>query len=343
MKIKHIYLGSLTSLAIMATAFAHAQEMVTAPTFDGGITASVGTFYAVPAADNNEYFFVTDKTGEGSPTTLSNAQPDYNFGIEASLGYIFEDTANGIELAYRGINADGTSYAQNGNIPDEGSWDNVQDDIKYELNALDLMISQYMDLGTHMQMRFSGGLSYVELEETQNVYGSVEGIVRPGETISFAGKEKSRFTGWGPRLAMDARYDFGEDLAGFGIVGGASVAYYLGETNTSANLNAVTAGTAFPEGDSATVTDDVNNHSVTNLRGNLGIDYVYFFDNEEESTLGLELGYLVDFYNDAIATATTGLGGSFEDDATGKVIRNESTGNSPVTFSGPYLLLKGAF
>jgi hypothetical protein len=206
------------------------------------------------------------------------------------------------------------------------------------------MISQYMDLGTHMQMRFSGGLSYVELEETQNVYGSREGITEPGETISFAGKEKSRFTGWGPRLAMDARYDFGEDLAGFGIVGGASVAYYLGETNTSANLNAVRSGTQFPD-NNASVTDDVNNHSVTNLRGNLGIDYVYFFDNEEESTLGLELGYLVDFYNDAIATATTALGAKAEasQDDFLRFNNSESTGNSPVTFSGPYLLLKGAF
>ncbi len=33
------------------------------------------------------------------------------------------------------------------------------------------MISQFIDIGTHMQMRFSGGLSYVELEQKQDAFG----------------------------------------------------------------------------------------------------------------------------------------------------------------------------
>jgi hypothetical protein len=333
---KKVFLGSLTSLAVMASSLAFAEEMVTAPTFDGGVTASVGTFYVVPSSDNNDYFFVTD---DNDHTTISNAQAGYNWGLDASLGYIFEETANGIELSYRTINADGSNNAQNGTIPGtDDEWDNVRDDIKYELNNFDLMISQFMDLGTHMQVRFSGGLSYVELKETQNVYGTIIDGGTDGN-LNFSGKENSKFTGWGPRLAMDARYDFGEDLEGFGIVGGASVAYFLGESEISGSFSQTEDGGTIID-DQYSVSDNINNHAVTNLRGNLGIDYVYFFDNDEESTLGLELGYLVDFYDDAVANTAINIDGPID------IISGAgtaSTTNSAVTFSGPYLLLKGAF
>jgi hypothetical protein len=333
MKIKNIYLGSLTSLAVMASSLAFAEEMVTAPTLDGGITASIGTFYAVPSSDNNEYFIANNDTH----STFSNAQADYNWGLDASLGYIFENTANGIELSYRTINADGSNNAQDGTIPGiDASWDNVRDDIKYDLNNFDLMISQFMDLGTHMQMRFSGGLSYVELEQKENVYGTFTNV--SDETTNFAGKEKSKFTGWGPRLAMDARYDFGEDLAGFGIVGGASVAYLLGSSKITASTTQTSEDGRGNFNNS--LSDDINNRAVTNLRGNLGVDYVYFFDNDEKSTLGLELGYLVDFYDDAIVNTAMDSDGPV--DIIGGA-GTASTTNSPVTFSGPYLSLKGAF
>jgi hypothetical protein len=74
--------------------------------------------------------------------------------------------------------------------------------------------------------------------------------------------------------------------------------------------------------------DQNDNHAVTNLRANLGIDYVYFFDNDNLSTLGLEIGYEVDTYFDGVGT-TSVLGG--ETDVT------------DVTFSGPYINIKGVF
>ncbi len=325
-------LGSLTSLAVISST-AFAQEIATAPSLEGGISATIGTFYLVPSADNTEYT-ITSEDGNNS-REINSADPDYDFGFEASLGYLFEGTANGIELSYRGINTDDTSSTDVVFGPTDTA--TISDKVSYELNAVDLMISQFLDIGTHMQMRFMGGLAYVELEQEQQIEKvEIDGSSTDVEIL----KHKSEFRGWGPRLAIDARYDFGEDMEGFGIVGGASVAYFLGENDTTVTDTV----NGKPEGNAA---EDSNNHAVTNLRGNLGIDYVYFFD-DEESTLGIELGYLVDFYDDAVSTisGTTGLIDPVYGIANNSLIRKvstESSTNSPVTFSGPYVNVKAVF
>ncbi|MFA6037946.1 MAG: Lpg1974 family pore-forming outer membrane protein [Legionellales bacterium] len=340
---RKIFLGSLTSLSVMASSLAFAEEMVTAPSFEGGVTASIGTFYFVPSADNTNYVIVKDIDGNFTSFNYLDAQPDYDFGWEASLGYIFEDTANGIELSYRGLDTDTTATSYGINTSTSFEVIDLQDQLKYTFNSADLMISQYMDIGTHMQVRLSGGLAYLNLEEQQNLN------VNNNETSDFVGSvdQKSKFNGWGPRLGMDARYDFGEDLAGFGIVGGASLAYFLGSTDLTANTASPAGIAPIANADDinyVSYTDNVNNQSVVNLRGNLGIDYVYFFDNEERSTLGLELGYMVDYYQDAVTTFSTAV---LQENLVGITAPTRGTVITPttddVTFSGPYLQLKGAF
>ncbi len=334
MKIKNIYISSLTSLAVIASSAAFAEEMVTAPSFEGGLTAMIGTFYAVPSAEQDGVAEVTGSETHVESIHAFNADPDYDWGWQASLGYIFEDTANGIELFYRGYNSDSSDSASF--VPtDDGSTIvsvDIDDQLNYELNTGDLMISQYMDIGTHMQMRFSGGLSYLEIEQEEhlNTVANFEAGTSPSQTASF--QQKSEFTGWGPRLSIDARYDFGEDLAGLGIVGGASAAYFLGENDFTSTLIET-------DGDVTSFKDEQDNQSVTNLRANLGIDYVYFFDNDE-TTVGIEIGYLVDFYDDATVNAAAverslvGGGG-----VSGVVV----TEAGDITFSGPYVNLKAVF
>ena len=339
-----LFIYSLTSLAVMASSMAHASQLVTAPTFEGGLTATIGTFYVQPSSENLAYEVVTDTSGGindfESVSTVYNLDPEYSFGLQAALGYIFEDTANGIELSYRNL---GTSDSASTTFPvDEDSqaqkeeFDNVFTDTNFEagfeLNAFDLMISQFIDIGTHMQMRFNGGLAYVELEEQGTRDRVTAGdVIDPGKALeeliqTQTAIAKSEFTGWGPRVGIDARYDFGQ---GIGIVGGGSLAYYLGEFDF--NSNHVTETFAGPiSASDRTVQDDIDGQSVTNLRANLGIDYVYFFEGKEGSTLGLELGYLVDYYADGVIAVG---------------VNNNNTTVLPydVTFSGPYLNLKGAF
>jgi hypothetical protein len=320
-------LCGLGALTLAHSAYAHEEEKenllgnpVSTPVFEGGVTASIGTFYVTPSAENEYYGASLNSNVEEdiSAASVLNVDPGYDFGIQATLGYIFENTANGIELSFRNITTSDSDSAAgielNGSIDEPGD---LHSNLGYELNAFDLMISQFIDIGNNMQMRFAGGLAYVELEQTQDT--SFEPL-DPAATDSAA-NNKSEFTGWGPRLGIDARYDFGQ---GFGIVAGGSVAYFLGELTIDSTLFAHD----LPNQESLHVQNEIDSHGVTNLRGNLGIDYVFFFD-DEASTLGLELGYLADYYADGVGN----LNG----------IDFATIDNFATTFSGPYVNLKGVF
>ncbi len=342
-----IFLYSLSSLAMLSSSVVYADQMVTAPTLEGGITASIGTFLATPSSDFETYSHAAFQNrldvieaqdiipiiSGASSVTAFDVDPDSTFGIEASLGYIFEETANGIELTYRNLNTsdkadDFSETGGKGYNVCEKTMDNcsinAHGDLGYELNSGDLLISQFINIGDNMQMRLVGGLAYVELEWDLKSNSTITDTVTSEIVETFSSEEKSEFTGWGPRVGTDVRYDFGQ---GFGIVGGGSLAYYLGEMNMNASeVSHISQNTA------GTFENELNSHSVVNLRGNLGVDYVYFFDNDEGSTIGLELGYLVDFYDDAI--------GTWVGSSTSGILDPETTS---VTFSGPYVNLKGVW
>lgn len=315
MRTKNHYLYTVTSLAVFSLS-AQASQLNTAPTLDGGLTASIGTFYAQPSSSTASGFNIVQG---GTDVTVLEPDTDYDFGIQASLGYIFENTANGIELSYRGISTDNTTSTQ-GSIslppPDNGSeYSSAYNQLEYTQNALDLMISQYMDIGDFVQMRFSGGLSYADFEQNQDL-----SLTDTDVNDSYA--TNSDFRGLGPRVGIDARYDFGN---GLGIVGGASFAYLLGDLDVNSSFSGTGEMIDYRD-------DSLDNHAVINLRSNLALDYVHFFDNEALSTVGIELGYEIDYYDNVvgeIAVSPTELENDLD--------------TSEASFAGPYLLLKGAF
>lgn len=363
--IKKLFIYSCSSLATLATCSAFADEMAYAPSLDGGLTASVGTFYVVPDSASQEYTTtVAPIDFEGLPdarlatdgyvlATPVNNDGQYDFGIQASLGYIFEDTANGIELSYRGLDADSDASTSGlflvpetgGQVPtiDVLSSD-VDNTINYQLDSADLMISQFLNIGEHMQLRFLGGLAYVNLEQDNNTnYSAFE------KEYELYNQTNSDFQGFGPRLGLDTRYDFGH---GFGIVGGGSVAYLLGELDSNESFEDNNQGNLLA------YENNMDSHTVVNLRANLGVDYVHFLDNDERSTIGLELGYLVDYYIDAVNQMSGNQNGTrilacaefkacvspIDTNQTGSTAgRSVATELSSVSFSGPYLNLKGTF
>jgi hypothetical protein len=319
---KNIYLSSLTSLAIMTAVAAHADQAVVVPTLEGGFTASVGTFFYATSAEETGFQYGPRENME------ANNNGDYNFGWQATLGYVFEDTANSIELSYRGLDSTDTQ-SYNDLTRGTGANEvlvNAQDSVNYNLETGDLMLTQFVDFGDFVQMRFLGGLSYLFLERKIDVTADITNIELTEKTV--VAHEKSKFSGFGPRVGLDARYDFGGE--GFGIVGGASLAYFLGtmEYNDTVQQTEPTTGKPFEH------QDNNDNHNVTNLRANLGIDYVYYMEDDDYPTFGLELGYLVDYYADAI---TANNSDALNETAAG--IFNSTS----ATFSGPYLNLKGAF
>ena len=80
MQIKNFYLGSLTSLTIMASTLVHAEQLVMVPTLEGGITASVAAWYATPSSGNESYGFSGSQ--DDTNTSILNVTPGYEFGVD---------------------------------------------------------------------------------------------------------------------------------------------------------------------------------------------------------------------------------------------------------------------
>jgi hypothetical protein len=370
MKGKKLFLYSLGSLAVLSATAVSAQEIATAPSLEGGWSGMLGGFLFVPSTNDQAYDIINNQNeiNDSDATYLNsytvNDNFDYDTGWQAAIGYVFDNTANGIELSYRSFNSSqdfGPTGPQTFDdvvtpIFEEGTFNSkegIYANTNNQYQNWDLMISQFLDIGTHVQMRFLGGLSYLsDLKQTRknNVYlesgtGVINGDFTNFSDVDVYEEASSKYSGLGPRIGIDARYDFGEDLAGFGIVGGASLAYFLGDLKNDLNSSykgcyesappppsvaqdCTGEGVPLPFDTGYNATDQNDNHAVTNLRANLGIDYVYYFEDQDLPTLGLELGYEVDTFLNGI--------GSIAADGSEVAV-------SDVTFSGPYLNLKGVF
>lgn len=319
-----IFLYSLTSLAVTAAGAAYANgQTAYAPALEGGITASVGTFYVTPTSDYQDFSTLTSPNGS-QPFVVENVNPGYQFGIDASLGYVFEETANSVELFFRNISTSDTGSASGLVFFDDPV--DTYGDLGYELDSFDLMFSQFLDVGQVMQVRLMGGLAYLDLNRSETATGfNTEDV-----DSSAIYQSQSKFRGWGPRVGIDTRYGFDDAIEGLGIVGGGSMAYLQGDLDSNSN-------SSFDEEEPIYVENNPGNHAVLNFRANLGLDYVYFFDNNEKSTLGLEIGYLIDFYDDAALVTETG---NIQPETGGYITPSETTS---VSFAGPYVNLKAAF
>lgn len=357
MKGKKLFLYSLGSLAILSSSAVFAQEIATAPTLEGGWSAMVGTFYALPSTSDNTYAPARNLSfnPDGSVNVGSypiNVDNDYDFGFKAGFGYVLPGTANSIDLSYRSFSStDDDAASLNFKLaefiipaPVNDPERELSSSQKNKYEDWDLMFSQFLDIGRHVQMRFSGGLSYLsELSQTKSNFYDVEyfEVDEFTQAVDLDANQNSNFSGLGPRIGADARYDFGDLMAGFGIVGGFSVAYLLGDMDSTADAYTF-LGIDLPAGPDFGIdlaefhaANTNENHSVTNLRGNLGVDYVYFFDNENKTTLGIEIGYEVDSYINGISQISA-VGNNSVAIATDANV-------SDITFQGPYADLKMVF
>jgi hypothetical protein len=335
-----VFLYSLTSLAVVASSAAYAQQMATAPRLEGGVTASIGALLVAPSADAQDYGFT--ETSEFSSVnnvegSVLEVNPDFDWGLDASLGYVFEDTANSLELSYRWINSSDNDSAESDSgiispVFGDSDFDSAQSELSYELDALDLMFNQFLDIGRNTQVRFGVGAAYLDLEKEQN--NSYYGRNGEDEANTDTDQVNSQFSGIGPRVSIDGRYGFGD--SGWGVLGGGSLAYYVGELDFNENITQIDPDSDGFASYGYSVEDTMDNHGVTNIRANVAIDYVFFFENDE-STLGLELGYLFDFYDNAILDVDTEDCSTFD----GCFIDDSET--VALSFSGPYLNLKGVF
>ena len=334
MKPNKFYLHALSALALLSSGATYANQLASAPTLEGGFDASVGIWYAVPTADNQEYATLPNTVT--SVESVQHVEFDYNAGLLATVGYVFEDSANGVELAYRLFNAENNDEVAPGN---QGvyapifndNYNSAHSNQSYEFNSFDLMVNQFLDVGRAVQMRFAIGASYVSLEqEEDNVYFDTVELHQTLFDVSDTVARSSEFSGFGPRVGVDARYDFGN---GIGVLGASSLAYYLGELNLE---DTFTQSVPMEPDVVSSLANDTSNHGVLNVRANLAIDYVFFLANQDRTAVGIELGYQFDYYDNIVQRAT------YDAQDMQEMTYTESD-SLAVSFSGPYINLKGAF
>ncbi len=311
-------LGSVT-LCTSHLALAQTDDFVYVPTLEDAITGSIGALFLIPSSDFESYFAVPSLSDDGTNYNVLNVNPDYEFGIDASLGYIFDETANGVDLFFRNISTsdNDTTVFEITDEPDA----TVTGNLGYDLTAFDLMFSQFAELGRFMEMRLMAGLAYVELKQNR----STDLDDDPATTFNLS-NQTSKFTGWGPRVGIDSRYDF---FGVFGLVAGGSAGYYLGKLDTTTQI-------VNSPGITENATDTQDNHGVMNFRANIAFDFLFVYDDMDNSNIGLEAGYLIDYYDDGVGSQNL-IG------ITSAGIAGEPLSTSAVSFSGPYINLKGTF
>jgi hypothetical protein len=300
--------------------------------------------------------------------SISTVNPSYEFGFRVGLGYIFPDSGNDIQLNWTHFDNDdndssvtsvpGTVLITGLGVPlinfnggtfagfnfdgfDIPSSVSASSSVDNKMDAVDLDVGQYVNVGTRLQMRFFGGLRAARVE--QNISDSYYGtwdfsnfIGNPALTNVLSYNEfdsfDSEFKGIGPRFGVDSSYHVWDC---FGVVAHVSAALLVGETETSASSVAsfTTSQNNFPNLFPLTFATNINqvdeNRVVPNIDAALGIDYTWEFVNR--STLTIEAGYKVSTYIDAVDKFD--IAGNFG--GLGAPERDSST----VSYDGPYLAL----
>jgi hypothetical protein len=327
---------------------------------------------------------------------VESIDPSYNFGFRVGLGYTFAESGNDVQVSWTHFDqSDDDSFGlANGAAlqsrltgttflslapfsldlgDDEGiAFKNItgsaSSSVDTKLDAIDLDVGQYVDIGTRLRMRMFAGLRFAQVSSdmSSDFYQTVSGtVVRSEEPdINFDGalalneQFNSRFRGIGPRVGVDSIYHIGSC---FGVVARAAVGLLVGQTETDSSYSA--AGVLFVDqersnrrefarfADGATLDSSDSTRVVPVLDAKLGLNYSFIFDNQ--STLTIEAGYQATQYIDAIdrlsASGTVnlpdfdgidpGLSPSDRSPVAIPVAVSSSRTTSSIGFNGPYLSL----
>lgn len=319
---------------------------VKVPCYKGGLTFGLAGLYLQPSSSELDYAVAFPTTGDLNTATFHSVEPDYGWGYQVSLGYVFPGTGNDVKLTYTSLNAStkdsftSTSFA--GTIAEFAPFfdgpisfvpTSAEAKVKHNLEVIDLDAGQHIVIGCNTELRMFGGLRYVDLHSRfdANYFADVDITVDEDtvivDNLSLLTRQKSHFKGIGPRIGTDLHYNLG---SGFGVVGQAASALVIGDINSnqSAVINVVDADTGdvlFNEGISSKFSKE--RRVVPNLTGKLGLDYSYEFCNPTRTRLTLEAGYLVDTYFNSVDRVNTN----------GIDPANRARHSIDTTFSGPYV------
>lgn len=176
----------------------------------------------------------------------------YDWGIYSEIGYLFAGTGNDVTVDYTSLSASETD--------------------SMDLDTVNVEVGQRLIMHA-LDVRLFSGIRYANLNY--------------GLDINTAGNKQSLtnlFHGFGPRIGLDARYQF---LNCFGIDAHINTSLLVGTLDTTYKSN-------------YRVTSNSLNRIVPEMDAKMGIDYTYFVPGNSKSAIVFEVGYQTSNYFNAL-------------------------------------------
>jgi hypothetical protein len=288
----------LTTGTFAALPAASNPTEVSIPLFDGGFLIGATSSYLHISGSNGANDFLAS-LNVGYTSILKNVDLGYDWGWGVNVGYTFAQTGNDINLNYFHFDSDAISsaIAPPGGIIDTNIV-NIKEKADYDLDQVDLTGGQSINVGCRLRLHFSSGLRWSDVKHEFNddfLQRNQNPALPNGHVVAT---EKNDFDGVGPLVGIDANYYLG---MGFGIVGHIDSALLIGNIDTKSNattVNFVNPNTTI------TITGDFKAKSTRRVvpvtDAKLGADYIYLFNNSQNSNLTLEVGYQVSNYFNSV-------------------------------------------
>jgi hypothetical protein len=305
----------LSTLAVAMSLAAAAHADVTVPSLKGGFNVAVEANYLKPYGVDNIYGPVSSIDSEGvNVTTYHHNDAKFKFGYGVTVGYTMPNTANDIEVSYNRYD----SKRQEDSFQDADELNGGAAAFQVKLDRVDLLLGQYINVGSNLQLHLKGGLSYAKLSYVDGIATlRTEGIY----TDAQATASESKFKGFGPTLGLDSTYTFGQ--TGFGVVAGLSTSMLVGKLDYTSVDTDVMIDNSSQEVISAHANASQlpsKSQIVPVLGAKLGLTYERSINDAYK--LGVEAGYKADSY--------------LKVGQDNEVRQNKSD----LTIAGPYLKLK---
>jgi len=331
--------GLAASMGAYATAPTGAAPFqVIVPDKEAGLGISGAALYLQPTSSGLSFLTAyDDNNSTASVVSDSNSivNPNYAFGFNVGLSYVFPNSGNDMQINWThfnqstsravGLVASSTQYAITSLGFDSKEFDSLSgtgtasSDVSFKYDSIDLDMGQYIAMGTRFEARLFAGLRYAQIKnDISNIYtGQDTGSLTDVETLD------SKFTGIGPRIGVDTTYHLYNCL---GVVTHFATSLLVGRTETSGNAYIAytdTEGVAYSE--SYAVSEANQTRVVPAIDAKLGFDYTFKYNNNAKSYFDVEAGYQVTQYIDAIDR----LNGNYYG----------GSSSASVGFNGPYLSL----
>jgi hypothetical protein len=339
---KRLSLALATIGLSAATLHATAAFNVTVPQLSGGLVVGATGLLLEPGASHGDLDYASvnnnNSVGSNGQVQTKTVEPGFDLGFGVNLGYIFRNTGNDVNLSYwhlntndsDAVNAPGGNNLNSINFPlnitnlnfappftTPFSITHANSQADFRLNQVDLVLGQYINVGSRLELHPFAGLRYAGIKRTlssnysgfnpsasANLGGTgtvnVTTVLDTGVSAYNTVTETSDFDGIGPVAGINLELPI---TGGLGLQGAFSGALLVGDVDSklqsNININTGNFSITFPGSPPVAIVfhglpgngqfsfESDSRRIIPNMDASLGAYYRYTFSNQSDLTLGV--------------------------------------------------------